>query len=170
MQTITGNDLEQSLIQARKKSMSLFSDIEHRLEPVRTLNEVEFINDSKATDIDSSGYSLDMMEKPVIWIIGESDEDTDYELLVDEVADKVRILVVFGNPSRKALESIIRLVDIYKVAETVQDAVEVAHELALQGEVVLFSPACSSFAQFDNYRDRGITFRDAVNSLKAKGN
>lgn len=165
MQTITGNDLENKLVSARKAGLSSFSDIEHRLELVRVVAGVEYVNDSKATDIDSAGYSLDHMDKPVVWLVGEPEEENDYELLIESVENKVHSMIVFGPYDGKAMKSLTRLVHNVACVATVEEAVMLACQQAAEGEVVLFSPASSSFSMFENYKDRGDAFRNAVENL-----
>ena len=165
MLTITGNNLENKLVKARKAGLSSFSEIEHRLELVRVINGVEYVNDSKATGIDSAGYSLDHMDKSVIWIVGETEEDSEYDLLAESVENKVRSMIVFGPCDQKMLKPLSKLVPAFACVETVEEAVMLACEQAAEGEVVLFSPASSSFSMFEDYKVRGEAFRNAVSNL-----
>ncbi len=165
MLTITGNKLENQLVRARKAGLSSFSDIEHRLELVRVIDGVEYVNDSKATDCDSAGYSLDQMDKTIIWLVGEAEEDSDYELLEESVENKVRSIILFGPCNGKALDPLKKLVSHYAKVDSVEEAVMLACEQAQEGEVVLFSPASSSFSLFSEYKERGEVFRAVVQNL-----
>jgi UDP-N-acetylmuramoylalanine--D-glutamate ligase len=166
--TVQSEQLKQQLLQARKKSMSLFSDIAHRLETVAVVNGVEWINDSKATDLDSAYYSLELMEKPIIWIVGSSDVEQDYSIFNKLVKYKVKQMICFGNYETRIKYSFANLVDTYAHKNTLDEAVALAAEWSMEDDVVLFSPACSSFELYEDYRARGEHFKQLVNQLKTK--
>jgi UDP-N-acetylmuramoylalanine--D-glutamate ligase len=166
--TVQSQSLKQQLLQARKKSMSLFADIAYRLETVAIVNGVEWINDSKATDLDSTYYSLELMEKPIIWIVGSSDVEQDYSIFNKLVKYKVKQMICFGNYETRIKYSFANLVDTYAHKNSLEEAVALAAEWAVVDDVVVFSPACSSFELYSDYRARGEHFRALVNSLKVK--
>jgi len=148
-----------------RESLTDFQNIEHRLEPVGTVGGVEFINDSKATNVNSAWYALESMEKPIIWIAGGVDKGNDYSILKDLVKEKVRIIVCLGTDNRKIHEAFGSDVDMIVNTSSAKESVHVAHKLAKPGEVVLLSPACASFDLFKNYEDRGRQFKKAVRNL-----
>lgn len=157
--------LRNQMLEARKKSMSLFSDMSHRLESVAIKDGVEWINDSKATDLDSTYYSLELMEKPVIWIVGSSDVEMDYSVLDKLVRYKVKRIVCFGGYETNLKYSFANMVDGYAHKSTLEEAVATAAEWSDKDDVVLFSPASSSFNLYDNYQFRGEHFRHLVEKL-----
>jgi len=154
--------LKSQLVEARKKSMSLFADIAHRLETVGTFNGVEWINDSKATDIDSTYYSLELMDKPVIWLVGSSDVEQDYSVLSKLVKYKVKNIICFGEYETQLKYSFANMVDAYAHKSTLEEAIETARDWANNDDVVLFSPATSSYGFYDSFRERGEHFRFLV--------
>jgi len=146
--------------------LQTFRNHPHRMERVAVWQEVEYINDSKATNVDAAYYALDAMQKPVIWIAGGTDKGNDYAALLPLVRHKVKALVCLGADNRKikaAFES-----EVPQLEETTNaaDAVAAAQQYAEPGDVVLLAPACASFDLFKNYEDRGDQFRQAVLSLK----
>ena len=157
--------LRNQMLEARKKSMSLFADISHRLESVATVYNVEWINDSKATDLDSTYYSLELMEKPVIWIAGSSDVELDYSVLDTVVKYKVKRIICFGSYETNLKYSFANMVDGYAHKPTLEEAVATAKEWAESDDVVLFSPAAGSFSLYESYRERGEHFKYLVNNL-----
>lgn len=148
-----------------RESMMSFQNVEHRLEHVITIAGVEYINDSKATNVNSAWYALESMEKPVIWIAGGVDKGNDYSLLKPLVKEKVRIIVCMGVDNRKIHEAFGSDVDMIVNTTSAKEAVHVAQQLARAGEAVLLSPACASFDLFKNYEDRGRQFKLAVREL-----
>ena len=148
-----------------RESMMSFQNVEHRLEHVITIAGVEYINDSKATNVNSAWYALESMEKPVIWIAGGVDKGNDYSLLKPLVKEKVRIIVCMGIDNRKIHEAFGSDVDMIVNTTSAKEAVHVAQKLARGGEAVLLSPACASFDLFKNYEDRGRQFKLAVREL-----
>ncbi len=148
-----------------RESLMSFQNVEHRLEPVLTIGGVEFINDSKATNVNSAWYALESMEKPTIWIAGGVDKGNDYTLLKELVKEKVRIIVCLGIDNRKIHEAFAQEVDMIVNTTSMTEAVHVSQQLAKNGEAILLSPACASFDLFKNYEDRGRQFKKAVKDL-----
>lgn len=158
--------LKEQMLEARKKSMSLFSDIAHRIETVATINGVEWINDSKATDLDSTYYSLELIEKPVIWIVQSNELEKDYSIFEKLVRYKVKNIVCFGSYETQIKYSFASIVDGYAHKETLAEAVLLAKSWAKSNDAVLFSPACSGYDVYESYRERGEEYRMLVNNLK----
>ncbi len=148
-----------------RESLMTFSGVEHRMEKVLKIKNVLYINDSKATNVDSAWYALDSMTTPVVWIAGGKDKGNDYEPLFQLVKDKVRVLICMGLDNEKLHRDFADKVDIILDVQSAQDAVQKAYELALPGETVLLSPCCASFDLFKSYEDRGAQFKAAVRSL-----
>ena len=147
-----------------REAVQTFENLEHRMEPVATVRGVEFINDSKATNVNSTWYALESMTKPVILILGGVDKGNDYSLVMDLVKEKVKAIVCMGVDNIKlhdAFGAEMNMVD----TGSAEDAVQAAFNLAAPGDVVLLSPACASFDLFKNYEDRGRQFKDAVRNL-----
>ncbi len=148
-----------------KESMSEFQGVEHRLEFVTKVHGIEFINDSKATNVNSTWFALESMVRPVIWIVGGVDKGNDYSCLKPLVKDKVKAIVCLGNDNQKIFEEFAALVPVIKEAPTAEEAVLTSYNLGMPGDVVLLSPACASFDLFNNYEDRGMQFKRAVYDL-----
>jgi len=148
-----------------RESLMDFKNVEHRLEYVATVKGVDYINDSKATNVNSAWYALESIKKDVIWIAGGIDKGNDYESLIPLVREKVRILICLGTSNIKLHQAFTKHVDMIINTETAEDAVEMAQRFARKDEVVLLSPACASFDLFDNYEDRGQQFKLAVRNL-----
>lgn len=148
-----------------RKSLHDFTNLEHRLEKVLKIRGVEFINDSKATNINSVWYALETMDKPVIWIAGGVDKGNDYALIEDLVKSKVKAIVSLGKEVEKIHTAFANKVSTIVNEEKLDDAVEKAFSLAESGDVVLMSPACASFDMFENYEERGMKFKEAVRQL-----
>jgi UDP-N-acetylmuramoylalanine--D-glutamate ligase len=148
-----------------RQSLSDFQNVEHRLEYVARVHGVDFINDSKATNINSTWYALESIDKPVIWIAGGVDKGNDYSMLTDLVRKKVKALICLGVDNSALLEAFRDKVGTIYSALSMEQAVLVAYSLGKQGDVVLLSPACASFDLFEGYEDRGNTFKAAVKSL-----
>ena len=150
-----------------RESLLTFMAIEHRLEPVLSVGGVLYINDSKATNVDSAWYALDAQTKPVVWIVGGTDKGNDYSQLAGLVKEKVKAIVCLGVDNSKihaAFEGIVgadRMVD----TRSAEEAVKASAALAEDGDVVLLSPCCASFDLFKNYEDRGQQFKEAVRKL-----
>ncbi len=158
-----------NLLELRKEnvreSLRDFKSLEHRLETSGKISGIEFINDSKATNVNSTWYALETMEKPIIWIAGGVDKGNDYSVLTDLVKEKVKAIVCLGVDNRKIHEAFSRHVDMIANSKSMSEAVKVAYYLAEKEEVVLLSPACASFDLFDNYEDRGQQFKEEVIKL-----
>jgi UDP-N-acetylmuramoylalanine--D-glutamate ligase len=148
-----------------RESLISFQHVEHRLESVTTSGGIEYINDSKATNVNSTWYALESMEKPTVWIAGGVDKGNDYALLKEMVKEKVRIIVCLGLDNRKLHEAFGADVDMIINTTSMSEAVHVAKQMAKKGEAVLLSPACASFDLFKNYEDRGRQFKKAVRDL-----
>ena len=148
-----------------REALQTFESLEHRMERVATIRGVEFVNDSKATNINSTWFALESMEKPVILILGGVDKGNDYTLLKELVRDKVKAIVCMGTENRKIHESFGDIVSLMVNTENAKDAVQSAFHFASKGDVVLLSPACASFDLFKNYEDRGNQFKQAVKEL-----
>ena len=148
-----------------RESLMTFTGVEHRMEKVLKIRDVMYINDSKATNVDSAWYALDSMTTPVVWIAGGKDKGNDYSPLYDLVKDKVRILICMGLHNEKLHENFADKVDVIIDVQSAKDAVAKAYELALPGETVLLSPCCASFDLFKSYEDRGRQFKAAVREL-----
>ncbi len=148
-----------------RESLMDFKNIEHRLEFVASVKGVDFINDSKATNVNSAWYALESMNKPVIWIAGGVDKGNDYESLIPLVKEKVRILICLGKNNIAIHQAFSKHVDMVINTMSAKEAVSVAEGMSIKNEVVLFSPACASFDLFDSYEDRGRQFKYEVRNL-----
>ena len=148
-----------------RESFADFKNAEHRLEHVMTVHGIEFVNDSKATNVNSAWYALECMQKPVIWIAGGVDKGNDYTELRDLVQAKVKAIVCMGKDNQKIHEAFKDIVPDIADADSATDAVRMSYERGRKGDVVLLSPACASFDLFKNYEDRGWQFKSAVRSL-----
>lgn len=148
-----------------RNSLMNFENIEHRLEDVATINGVEYINDSKATNVNSVWYALESIDKPIIWIAGGVDKGNDYGFIKNLVKDKVKMIICLGVDNLKIHQAFGADVELIVNTTSAKDAVDAAYKLAAKGDVVLLSPACASFDLFDSYEDRGRQFKAAVKSL-----
>jgi len=148
-----------------RESLADFQGIEHRLEQVISVCGINFINDSKATNVNSTWYALECMENKVVWIVGGIDKGNDYTELLPVVRKKVRAVVCLGKDNRKIVESFRDIVPTIVETSTMEEAVRSSYYLAKKGDTVLLSPACASFDLFTNYEDRGRKFKDAVRNL-----
>lgn len=148
-----------------RESLMNFKGVEHRLEKVLTIRGVEYINDSKATNVDSAWYALESMKTPVIWIAGGKDKGNDYTSLYDFVKQKVKVLICLGVDNKKLHENFADKVNVILDAKSAKEAVEQAYKYAEVGDTVLLSPCCASFDLFKNYEDRGEQFKKAVKEL-----
>ena len=151
--------------QVVKESLENFEGAEHRLENVVKIKDVEYINDSKATNINATFYALECMDKTTVWIVGGVDKGNDYNDLLPLVREKVKAIVCLGVDNSKIKETFGNVVDIIVETAGAEEAVKVCHKLAERGETVLLSPACASFDLFENYEDRGRQFKKAVRNL-----
>jgi UDP-N-acetylmuramoylalanine--D-glutamate ligase len=158
-----------SLIGIRKEkirdAINTFENIEHRLEPVAYVRGVEYINDSKATNINSTWYALESMTKPTILILGGVDKGNDYTILQELVDEKVKAIICLGLDNRKIHEAFGNTVSLIVNTQSAEEAVKAAYHFAAVGDAVLLSPACASFDLFKNFEDRGNQFKIAVREL-----
>ena len=151
--------------QSIKDSLANFEGAEHRLENVQKVNGVQFINDSKATNVNATFYALECMEQSTVWIVGGVDKGNDYEDLLPLVREKVKAIVCLGEDNEKLKSVFYNVVDMMIETAGAEEAVKVAYKLSQSGDTVLLSPACASFDLFENYEDRGRQFKNAVRSL-----
>ncbi len=158
-----GTGISEAEIEA---GLRTFEPVPHRLEPVGTIGEVLYINDSKATNVDAVTYALDAMDKEVVWIAGGTDKGNDYSPLFQLVQNKVKALICMGVDNTKLKAAFGEHIENIQEAKSAQEAVDLASKIAQAGQVVLLSPACASFDLFKNYIDRGNQFRAAVQGLK----
>jgi UDP-N-acetylmuramoylalanine--D-glutamate ligase len=148
-----------------RESLSDFQGIEHRLESVLKVRGIEFINDSKATNVNSTWYALESMNTKVVWIAGGIDKGNDYTALNELVREKVRAIVCLGRDNSKIVEAFKELAPAIVETLSMEEAVRSAYHLAKKDETVLLSPACASFDLFENYEDRGRQFKNCVRNL-----
>jgi UDP-N-acetylmuramoylalanine--D-glutamate ligase len=148
-----------------RESLADFQGVEHRLEPVITVCGVNFINDSKATNVNSTWYAIECMENNIIWIVGGVDKGNDYSELFPVVKKKVKAIVCLGKDNKKIIEAFKDKVSTIVETTSMEEAVRSSYYLAKKGETVLLSPACASFDLFKNYEDRGRQFKQAVRNL-----
>lgn len=148
-----------------RESLSNFQGVEHRLEKVLKIQNVQYINDSKATNVNATFFALDSMNVPTVWIVGGVDKGNDYNELMSLVREKVKAIICLGIDNRKIIEAFGNVVDIMVEVNNMNDAVKTAQRLTEKGDAVLLSPACASFDLFENYEDRGKQFKQAVHNL-----
>ncbi|MDG1040214.1 MAG: UDP-N-acetylmuramoyl-L-alanine--D-glutamate ligase [Polaribacter sp.] len=151
--------------QTIKESLSNFEGAEHRLENVQKVKDVQYINDSKATNVNATFYALECMDNPTVWIVGGVDKGNDYHDLLPLVREKVKAIVCLGVDNKKIVQTFSNVVDMIIETAGAEEAVKVSAKLATAGDTVLLSPACASFDLFDNYEDRGRQFKKAVRSI-----
>ncbi len=151
--------------QTIRESLQDFQGVEHRLEKVLKINNVQYINDSKATNVNATFFALDSLHTPTVWIVGGEDKGNDYTELLPLVREKVKAIVCLGLDNHKIIETFGPVVDLMVETYSMEEAVKVSYKIASQGESVLLSPACASFDLFKNYEDRGNQFKDAVRKL-----
>ena len=148
-----------------RKSLSDFKSVEHRLEPVLTIGGIDFINDSKATNVNATYFALESMTKPVVWIVGGKDKGNDYNEVLPFVKKKVKAIVCLGVDNSKLIEFFSPYIETIVETNNMKDCVEQSYKLASKGETVLLSPACASFDLFSGYEDRGDQFKENVRKL-----
>lgn len=148
-----------------RESLSDFKNVEHRLEFVAKVNGIEFINDSKATNVNSAWFALESMANPTVWIVGGVDKGNDYDTLLELVKGKVKAIVCLGKENEKIIEAFSGSVDVIAEANSAMEAVALSYRFAKNGETVLLSPACASFDLFESYEDRGAQFKSCVRAL-----
>jgi UDP-N-acetylmuramoylalanine--D-glutamate ligase len=148
-----------------RESLSDFQNVEHRMEFVARVRGVDYINDSKATNVNSAFYALESMKCPVVWIAGGVDKGNEYEELLPVVEGKVKALICLGNDNAKLMAAFADAVPLILEVGSMPEAVQAAYRIATKGETVLLSPACASFDLFENYEDRGLRFKQWVREL-----
>jgi UDP-N-acetylmuramoylalanine--D-glutamate ligase len=148
-----------------RESLSNFQGVEHRLEKVLKIQNVQYINDSKATNVNATFFALDSMNTPTVWIVGGVDKGNDYHELMSLVREKVKAIICLGVDNKKIIDVFGNVVDIMIEVTNMEDAVKMAQRLTEKGDSVLLSPACASFDLFENYEDRGNQFKQAVRNL-----
>jgi UDP-N-acetylmuramoylalanine--D-glutamate ligase len=148
-----------------RESLSNFSGVEHRLEKVLRIQNVQYINDSKATNVNATFFALDSMTNPTVWIVGGVDKGNDYAELMHLVNEKVKAIICLGVDNKKIIDAFGNIVDIMVEVGSMHDAVNTAKHIAEKGDTVLLSPACASFDLFENYEDRGNQFKREVRNL-----
>lgn len=157
------------LLKVRKEtiaeSLADFEGVEHRLENVQKVHEVQYINDSKATNVNAAFYALECMDAPTVWIVGGVDKGNDYTDLLPLVREKVKAIVCLGLDNQKIIDTFANVVEVLVETAGAEEAVKVANKIAQKGNTVLLSPACASFDLFTSYEDRGNKFKAAVRSL-----
>ena len=151
--------------QTIRESLENFQGVEHRLEHVLKINKVQYINDSKATNVNATYYALESMDTPTVWIVGGVDKGNNYEELFPFVNEKVKAIICLGVDNQKLMDTFGNMVDVIIETQFMSEAVKIAYKIAESGDSVLLSPACASFDLFENYEDRGRQFKDAVRNL-----
>ena len=151
--------------QTIRESLENFQGVEHRLEHVLKINKVNYINDSKATNVNATYYALESMDAPTVWIVGGQDKGNDYKELYPFVNEKVKAIICLGVDNSKIIDAFNGMVDIMVETQFMSEAVKIAYKIADSGDNVLLSPACASFDLFENYEDRGRQFKEAVRNL-----
>jgi len=166
MAAVTAVYLAGVSVDAIRAGLKTFVNAPHRLESVGIIKGIEFVNDSKATNVDSVVYALGSYDRPLVWIAGGIDKGNDYNIIKDAVRKKVRVLICLGKDNDKLKKAFGDTVPVIKETQSVKELVRMSLELAKSGDVVLLSPACASFDLFRNYEDRGDQFRAAVKELE----
>lgn len=151
--------------QTIRESLSSFQGVEHRLEKVLKIDNVQYINDSKATNVNATFYALESVKAPVVWIVGGVDKGNDYDELMPLVREKVKAIVCLGVDNEKIRQAYQNVVDLFIETQSMTEAVQIAAKAAESGDTVLLSPACASFDLFENYEARGKEFKQAVYNL-----
>ena len=148
-----------------REAVNNFQSLEHRMEFVAMVRGVEFVNDSKATNVNSTWYALESMNKPVVLVLGGVDKGNDYQLIAELVKEKVKAIVCMGTDNKKIIQAFKNIVPVIVETESAKKAVNASFKLATKGDVVLLSPASASFDLFKNYEDRGTQFKNSVKEL-----
>ena len=148
-----------------RESLECFQGAEHRLENVLKINKVQYINDSKATNVNATYFALESMDAPTVWIVGGIDKGNDYSALFPFINEKVKAIICLGKDNETLFKNFEHMVDIMVETQYMSEAVKIAYNIAEAGENVLLSPACASFDLFKNYEDRGHQFKTAVRAL-----
>ncbi|WP_190811299.1 UDP-N-acetylmuramoyl-L-alanine--D-glutamate ligase [Flagellimonas sp. S3867] len=157
------------LVNVRKEtirnSIQTFQGVPHRLEQVLKINHVEYVNDSKATNVNATYYALDGIKKPIVWIAGGVDKGNDYSELMPLVREKVKAIICLGMDNSKLKDAFGNVIDLMVETYSMEEAIKVAYKISERGDSVLLSPACASFDLFENYEDRGNQFKAAIKNL-----
>ncbi|MCD6366879.1 MAG: UDP-N-acetylmuramoyl-L-alanine--D-glutamate ligase, partial [Bacteroidales bacterium] len=148
-----------------RESLMHFKGVEHRLEYVIKVHGIQFVNDSKATNVNSTWYGLESVKRPIVWIAGGTDKGNDYSQLNHLVKTKVKAIVCLGVDNTKLIEAFKDIVPVITETQSMIEAVGMSYKLSKKGDTVLLSPACASFDLFDNYEDRGRQFKNCVYNL-----
>ena len=148
-----------------RQSIESFQGVPHRLEKVLKINHVEYINDSKATNVNATYYALEGIKKPIVWIVGGVDKGNDYSALMPLVREKVKAIICLGMDNTKLKETFGNAIDLMVETFSMEEAVKVAYKVSERGDSVLLSPACASFDLFENYEDRGNQFKESIRKL-----
>lgn len=148
-----------------RESIQNFQGAAHRLEKVLKIHHVQYINDSKATNVNATYYALESMKTPIVWIVGGVDKGNDYKVLMPLVREKVKAIICLGMDNTKIKYAFGNVVDLIVETYAMSEAVKVAYKIAERGDTVLLSPACASFDLFKNYEDRGNQFKEAIKNL-----
>jgi UDP-N-acetylmuramoylalanine--D-glutamate ligase len=148
-----------------RESMADFENEEHRLEKVLQINGVQYINDSKAVNVNATYYALESVDSPIVWILGGVDKGNDYESLYPLVNEKVKAIICLGDDNDRIIESFVNMVEFMIETSTMEEAVKIAYRLSENRDSVLLSPSCASYDRYENYEDRGNQFKKAVRQL-----
>jgi len=165
MAAITVADLLKISKESVRESLLTFKGLPHRLENVLTIQGVNYINDSKATNVNAAFYALDSMNSQTVWIVGGVDKGNDYSELLPLVREKVKAIICLGVDNKKIIETFNPIIDLIVETESMVEAVKVSRKIAEKKDTVLLSPACASFDLFNDYEDRGNQFKNAVRNL-----
>lgn len=151
--------------QTIRESLENFQGVEHRLENVLKINKVQYINDSKATNVNATYYALESMDAPTVWIVGGVDKGNNYQELFSFVNEKVKAIICLGVDNEKLINTFTGMVDVIVETQFMNEAVQLAYKIANAGDNVLLSPCCASFDLFESYEDRGRQFKNSVRNL-----
>ena len=151
--------------EAIRQSIQTFQGVPHRLEKVLKINHVEYVNDSKATNVNATYYALEGIKKPIVWIVGGVDKGNDYSELMPLVREKVKAIICLGMDNSRIMEAFGNVIHLMVETYSMHEAVKVAYKIAERGDNVLLSPACASFDLFENYEDRGNQFKEEIKKL-----
>ncbi len=165
MASSTLSDLLRVRKETIRESLADFENEEHRLEKVLQINGVQYINDSKATNVNATYYALDTIESPIVWIVGGVDKGNDYETLFPLVNEKVKAIICLGDDNHKIIDSFVNIVDFMIETTCMEEAVRIAYKLSEVKDTVLLSPSCASFDLFENFKEKGNKFKHAVRHL-----
>ncbi len=165
MASSTLSDLMRVRKETIRDCLSDFENEEHRLENVLRIHGVEYINDSKATNVNATYYALETMKNDTVWIVGGVDEGNDYEMLLPLVNEKVKAIICLGDDNELLIQTFANVVDFMIETDCLEDAVKIAYKLSEEGDAVLFSPTCVGSEQIENSNSRGDRFKEAVKML-----